>query len=793
MFKKLLIGTCICVVQTLLGCERCSIIDTAELRNRPVAVSYSNLKIVGLDRVNRDVVTNLLVFHKDGVIDMDASMKSIYKSGIFSDVGIKSKNGQVIISVKENATIEKLRFEGNDDLKDEMLKSIIRDRLSEGRVFNRAVIQDVVSDMQMAYRFSGYPAVIIEPKIIRRTGNKVDVVIEIEEGKKALVSKIIFSGNKDYGKEILKEKLETKERASWRLFSKAVSVFGLEKTRIDSEALDKFYKDEGYIDFRVNRIIPELDAQRKNTYLTVMLHEGKRFSIGNVRIESKSRYTPTTCLKCKLPIRKGDWYSQTLLEAGKMMLLGRLYQQGKVFVDIEQTLNINRTNNTVEVVFTIVDTKRTYIERIEIEGNTKTEDGVIRRILKCNEGDPQSPYEIYRAKEILMSTGYFSDVNIYAEPGSSPDRVVMKISVKESEDTDSISVAGTLADQDGLGLSLAYSDNNFRGRGQVMSSDIQFAQKLVSGTINLYEPCFIGNKVGAEIEIGGAKRVRKRQENADYKDIHVMPAIMYDINRNLSHKVACNIMFARKVWIDKSGHRHNDVANEIKNHTFLEDEYGTFTSTELSSTLTYRENFRTKSGTSGYSISLRNAYSGICPNTSYLKNSISAEYFVPCPAVDDSTVFVVSGHFAVMNEIKNVRGIFRFQPGGDGVYFRGFDTLGPRESLTGDCIGGLKMWTLSAQLRRPISSSDLGIFGSIFVDVGSVFGVPSKYRGKTLRWQEQGKHFENKVNDSASPRVSVGFSIEWKKCPLGTPVSFIFAAPLKKSRHDVRRPFTFGM
>lgn len=803
MSKSIFVRSCLLCVPFALSvfgedkskeCASCSVVDLGKASNQSQKTDYSNLVVKGLDRVSRDVVVNLLVFNKDSSLDIDESIKNIYKSGIFDNVKINAANSVITIIVKENPGIEKLRFEGNDSLKEEMLKSIINDRLAEGKMFNKSVIHDVVSDLQMAYRFNGFPAAKIDPKIIRREGNKVDLVIEIKEGDQALVSKIIFCGNNAYDKETLKEKIETKERATWRFLGKEVSLFGLEKSRIDSEALNRFYHNEGYIDFRTKKIIPELDFKKKNTYLTVMLHEGDRFKIRDVKIQSKSKRVSVTDIKCKMAVLSGDWYSKTMIDVNRIRILEDLSRKGHVFVDAKYDLNIDRKNKEIDVVYTISDSPRTYIERIEIEGNTRTEDNVIRRLFKFHEGDPNSPYEILKSKESLYATGFFSDVNIYTHNGSAPDRIILKVSVKESEDVSNISLACTAADQDGLGGMLAYTDNNFMGRGQTFSSDIQIAQKMVSGSVSLYEPRFIWDNVSAELEVGGAKRSRKRQEHSDYKDIHIMPSIIYNINRNLSHRLSVCMMFSRKVWVDREGRRHNTVPASATSETFLSDEYGAFTSSEISSTLTYRDSFKTKDGVSGYSISLRNAYSGITSNTSYFKNSLSAEYYVPCPMIDNRTSFVIKGNIAHINEIRNVKGVFRFQPGGDGTYFRGFDTVGPRDKVFGSCIGGINMWTTSLQLRRPISGSELGVFGSVFVDIGSVYGVTSKYKGLHRNVKDyDGQTRDNYVVDDSSPRISVGFAIEWKKCPLGSPLSFIFAAPIKKSSHDVRRSFAVGI
>lgn len=766
----------------------CSVVDTSSLANRPASVDYTNLEITGLDRVNKDVVVNLLVFRKDGKLDIDESIKAVYRSGIFSDISIKMKSGKVYIHVHENPSIEKLRFEGNDHVKDDMLKTIIGDRLAEGKMFNKATIQDIVGDIQSAYRFSGFPGAVINPKYINRPGNKVDIVIEISEGEQALVSKVIFCGNKVYDKEVLKDKIETKERATWRILNKEVSIFGLEKTRIDTEALNRFYHDEGYLDFKVNKIVPELDFKKRNTYLTIMLSEGSRFKVNNVGIISNVPNVSVSSLKCDLPIKEGHWCSKSLIEVSRMLILERLSKLGHVFVDVKYDLRMDRKANEVGILYAIVSTPRHYIERIEIDGNSRTEDAVIRRAFKFHEGDPHCAYDVYKAKENLLATGFFSDVSINVEKGSSNDRIILKVSVKESEETSAISFACTASDAEGFGGTIAYNDINFLGRGQTFSSDIQVAQKMITGTVSLFEPRFLWDNVAGEIEFGGAKRNRKRQESSDYKEVHIMPSIIYNINPNLSHRLSCCLMFSRKVWVDKDGKRHNTIPKEEAGKTFLEDEFNNFSSSEISSTITYRNATKTKNGTTGYSISLRNAYSGLFTNTVYFKNSLSGEYFTPCTVFDNQTIFMVRANISHIHESKNGRSCFRYQPTGDGQSFRGFDTVSPREKDSGDCIGGLNMWSVSAQLRRPITGSELGVFASAFVDIGSVWGVPSKYKGKKLA-----KAPTNTIYDSSAPRISIGFAIEWKKCPLGTPLSFIFAAPLKKCKHDVRRAFTLGM
>ncbi len=763
--------------------------------------NLSNIEINGLNMVSKETILNMIAIGKNNGLSekeqISFSLKSLHKSGLFSNVSIEKKeNGKFAVNVKENAIIEQVVFEGNENVKDDSLKTILSSNLMTGKMYNRFVIQEAVTNLQMAYKLNGYPSASIVPKVINLQGGKVNIVFEINEGKKTVVERIIFCGNKAFPSSFLKEKMFTKEHASWRFWNTEASIFGEDKIYINTDALKALYMDEGYPDINVKRIASEIDFSREKSYITVTLEEGFKFKFAAPNLTSEIDGIKVKDYKNLITIKDKEDYCHSMIEQNRRIILRELNKKGKTFVDVLVDVNLDRKNRLANVSYKIVEGKRLFIERIDIIGNTITADSVIRKYLNSHEGDPFNSFSLEMAVQDLKDTDYFEDVSVNLSEGSMPDRVNVTISVKEKVSCSAVNLAFTLSDADGLGGMLGYSNTNFRGRGQTLTSDIMVSQKTMSGSISLSEPNFIWKDVVGSIEIGGNMRNRKKEEHARYRDIYISPSIGYRINDNLSHTIVGTFTFGRKLYIDSNGKKLNKVnGNEASVSTIMIDEFGTYRCGELTSILSYSGRFNKLSKKSGYIVSLRNSYAGLIGNVSYFKNSISGEYYTPINFIDDKTMFSIKGQVGHISERKNVKSHFRYQFGGDGYSFRGFDTCGvsPREPNT-DSIGGTKFWSVTTAVRHPISDSELGIIGAAFVDVGSVWGVPYKYaKNNPNRVQKNLKRSLGlDIVDSSSPRVSIGISIEWKNCPVGAPMTFTFAVPLKRAKFDKKKTFTLS-
>lgn len=772
-------------------------VDTSTLN---VPKKLGNIEIIGLNMVSKETVLNLLEIGKKNDLSeeeqINLSLKSLHKSGLFSHVSIRKEREKFIVDVKENAVIEHVAFEGNENVKDESLKAILSTNIMTGKIYNRFIIQEAVTNLQMAYKLNGYPSASIVPKVIQLSESKVNLIFEIKEGEKTVVERVIFCGNTAFTSSFLKEKIMTKENASWRFWNTEASVFGEDKIYVNAEALKALYMDEGYPDINIKRIASEIDSSREKSYVTIMLEEGSKFKFSEPKLYSEIGGIKASEYQHLITIRKGENYCHSMIEQNRRIILRELNKNGKTFLDVIVDVNLDRKNKIANVLYKIVESKRLFIERIDIIGNTITADSVIRKYLNSHEGDPFNSFSLEMAVQELKDTDYFEDVSVSLSQGNMPDRVNITIAVKEKPSCSAVNLAFTLSDADGLGGMLGYSNTNFMGRGQTLTSDIMVSQKTMSGSISLSEQNFIWKDVVGSIEIGGNMRNRKKEEHARYKDIYISPSIGYKINDNLSHTILGTFTFGRKLYIDSTGKKLNRVnGNEVSVNTVMIDEFGTYRCCELTSILSYSGRTNKLSRRSGYVISLRNSYAGLIGNVRYFKNSISGEYYMPVNFIDDKTMFSIKGQIGHISERKNVKSHFRYQFGGDGYSFRGFDTCGvsPREPNT-DSIGGTKFWSITTAVRHPISDAELGIVGAAFVDIGSVWGVPYKYaKNNPNRIQKDLKRpLGLDIVDSSSPRVSVGISIEWKNCPIGAPMTFTFAVPLKKTKFDKRKTFTLS-
>lgn len=767
-----------------------------------------NIIIEGLDRISKDVVSDYIFIGKDKNLSIeeqiDITIKTLRNSGLFSKVNVYRSNNQYRIVLEENPLIEQVAFEGNENVNDDMLKKTVSANIAPGRTFNKSSIQESVSNMQMAYKATGFPSATIVPKVINLPGHKVNVIFEIKEGKKTTVERIIFCGNKAFSGSFLKDKIITKESATWKFWNNSSAIFSEDKVYADIEALRSFYRNSGYPDIEVNRIASEMSYDKEKSYITVIIHEGDLYKFNKPVIESEISGINAKRFNKYIKISNGDVYSAAAIEQNRQSILKHLTKDGRTFVNVMASTKFDKNSHKANVIYKIVETKRFFVEKIDILGNNVTADYVLRDRFRFHEGDPLNPWLLELAKQELEETDFFESVDVLTQPGTLPDRLKIIIKVKEKEATNSVNLACTVSDTDGLGGMLGYTNSNFRGRGQVFSADIIVAQKSLNGSLSLTEPNFIWKDVTGTIEIGGDFRNRKKEEHARYRSIYVSPSIGYKINDNLYHTLSTVFTFGEKLYIDHKGKRLKEVTgNEPEVSTVAIDEFGRYKCGEISSVLTYSKNDGKFNSKRGYSISLRNSYAGFLGDVKFFKNSLAAEYYMPLNILDDKTMFVIKGQIGHIHEIKNVRSAFRYQFGGDGNLFRGFDACGvsPREH-NDDSIGGTNFWAITLAIKHPLSGSDLGLFGSAFIDIGSVWGVPWKYNQKNPNRVQKDIYGYNdrylrnpeflNIQDSNKARISIGVAIEWRNCPLGAPMTFSFAVPLRKASIDKRRTFTLS-
>jgi outer membrane protein insertion porin family len=736
------------------------------------------IEFEGLDRVEKEAISDCITIKPNknyDQSDIDATLKALFKKDFFSYVKFIRKGNTLVIKCTEKPMVDKVVFEGNDAANDDFLKNIINGRIGEGRLFSIHTVKDILSDFQAAYKALGYCSVIVTPKIIKHTGNRIDIVFEIIEGMKTTVKKILFIGNKSFSDDELKDLLTTKEAKIWRFWDYESHVFREDKIDVDTEVLTAFYKNSGFPFFMVTSVSAEMDLDKKSHYCTFAIEEGDKYTIGKVSLESKVPRIKAEDFEKYVLLPSGSVYSDALISANRDGLRGRVALDDHPFTDVVVDVNYDKVNKKADVKYFIVERPKAFIERIEIVGNYRTLDRVIRREFSVHEGDAYNVYKIQRTIERLKSIGYFDDVQVSDSDGSAEDKKVLVVSVKEKENTAQFRFGLNVSDADGFGGFIGFVENNLRGTGRTLSADIFWMQKYYGCKFNIFDPHFMDKNFGAGLAVGAHQYDRKNIDRSITKSAYLSPYVRYAITENIVHRIGYTVSYNDRRWWDKgSGSLLNKIPFNVPGYLNLtSDEYGRYICSEVSSVLSYDKTDNPYNPRGGYDISLTNSYAGIGGSVHYLKNEIDANWY---RALTKKLTFVVTAGIGHMKEISGTRSGHRFTLGGDGVNMRGFNSYGisPRD-YAGNSVGGNKYWTLSFVVKAPLSSREIGIDGKIFVDFGSAWG--SKYE-------------KSRINDSSAIRSSAGVAIEWARSPLGVPLSFVFGFPIKKKVFDEKQTFT---
>lgn len=735
------------------------------------------IEFEGLDRIEKSVLEDSVIV-KPGVnysnIDIDNTIKKLFSKGFFSDIKVIKKGNRLIIKCTERPMVDRVAFEGNDAASDQALTSVIHNRIESGKLIDTYMIKDILSDFQTLYRNLGYCSATVVPKIVKRPGNKIDVVFEISEGEKTTIKKIILVGNKQFSDENLKDLMELKEERKWRFWSFDSHILREDKLESDIEHITTLYKNNGYPFFMVTSTSIEMSFDKKSHYCTIIMEEGDKYTIGDVEVSSEVEQVKAEKLKDYIPIRKGVIYSEGFINFAKDWLRNTVAINGHPFIDVVVDVSFDKKNKTASLKYKIIEKEKAFVERIEIYGNNKTLDKVIRREMLIHEGDTLSEYKVRNSVERIRNCGYLDDVEIAEEEGSSEDRKVLKISVKEAETTTQVRFGANVSTVDGIGGMVQFVEQNLFGSGRRFSVDTSWMQKYYGCNIDLYDPRFMDQNFGAGIRTGGGKYNRKRANGSMTKNLFISPYVRYSITPNLFHSISFFLALYKKTFWDRINKRwFSDIPASL-NNSAIREEYGNYTTGEVSSSLVYQKTDNSYVPRNGYELSMVNSVAGLFGNVRYLKNEFGARYYRP---LTSKVTFIADFNFGFIFEGHGTRSGNRFSFGGDGQSMRGFDVDGVGPHLGYNSIGGNKFWTASFEAKTPLSSREVGINGVVFLDMGSAWGTKYKHAN---------------IKDSSAIRASVGFGIEWERSPLGVPMAFVFGFPIKKKSFDEKRTFTLS-
>lgn len=720
------------------------------------------IRVEGTQRIEPETVRSYMKVNPGDPFDallLDESLKALFATGLFADVTLRREGDALIVTVVENPIINRIAFEGNRRIDDETLE--VETSLRPRVVFTRTKVQNDVQRILELYRAAGRFGAMVEPKVIQLDQNRVDLVFEINEGPATEIKSINFIGNRAFSDGRLREEITTSESAFWRFLS-TTDTYDPDRLTFDRELLRRFYLSEGYADFRVISAVAELTPDREGFIITFTIEEGPRYEFGKIDIRTTLPNLDPVSLRDQITTEEGDWYDAEEVEETISNLTEAVGDLGYAFVDIRPSAERDREALTIDVTYAIEEGPKVYVERIDIEGNVRTEDEVIRREFTLDEGDAFNASKLRRARRQLENLGFFRSVDITNQPGTQPDRTVVKVDVEE-QSTGNLSFGAGFSSTAGPIGSVTINERNLLGRGQDLRLNFIIAGQFTQVDLGFTEPYFLDRNLAAGFDLF---RVTEAQDDLAFEEEQIGGSLRagYNLQEDL-----------RQLWRYTLKRQTIDNVDEDAS-PFIQDEEGSVVQSSLSQDLTYDTLDNRLDPREGLVAGMTNEVSGLGGDSRFLKNTLRAGYYYPLSDELTGSVRASVGNVVGLGQDTSL--FDRFFTAGEGV--RGFERagIGPRDAVTGDALGGDNFYISTVELSFPLGlPEDLQIRGRVFTDVGAVFGF------------DEG---DSRVDDSSSPRVSVGTGISWVS-PFGPVIVDLGFAIIKEDfdQTEILR-FSFG-
>ncbi|MDX3929677.1 MAG: outer membrane protein assembly factor BamA [Shinella sp.] len=700
--------------------------------------------------------------------DIDASVRRLFSTGYFSDVRISVSGSTLVVTVDENQLINQVVFNGNRKIKDENLRGVVRSQ-SLGP-YSETTVEADLQAIRDAYAAIGRSDATVTTQVAPVGDGRVNLAFVINEGDRTKISKINFVGNQAYGDSRLQSVINTKESGIFSFLTRK-DVYSPEKQQADEEALRQFYFNNGYADFRIVSSEATLDESTNEYTITFTVEEGERYSFGNINVESTVEGVDAEELKGLLRTRPGRTYSARDVQESMSEISERVAAKGYPFARVTPRGNRDFGNGTIAVDYLVDQGERAYVERIEIRGNTRTRDYVIRREFDISEGDAFNQEVISRAKRRLDALGFFSAVNITTAPGSQPDRVVLIVDVQDqSTGTFGIGAGYETGDDGGFKVEASIEEKNFLGRGQYIRVSAGAGRESRDYSISFTEPYFLGYRLAAGFDI-----FRSEDDSEDHYAVDTTGfslRVTAPITEDLSTTFRYN--YTEFDYKGDESELSSPYRRVVANSPWVRS--------SVSQTITYDTLDDRTLPREGFFINATHEVAGLGGDSEFYKIYGKARYYQTLMRDADiiGSVSVGGGHMIPFGRNPQVFDQFTLNAND----LRGFESggIGPRATSTGDALGGTTYFTASAEVTFPVPfvSRDAGFRGALFVDAGTLYGNDvSTLASDEVRGTDM------------SLRVAVGAGVVWAS-PFG-PLRFDYAVPLKKEEFDETQRFKFGI
>ncbi|WHA39708.1 outer membrane protein assembly factor BamA [Agrobacterium larrymoorei] len=734
------------------------------------AAVVSRIDVRGAERSGADAVRSNITIapgRNFSNSDIDESVKRLYATGYFSNVSMRVSGNALVVTVAENNLVNQVVFNGNRKIKDDKLQGIVQTQ-SLGP-YDQTIVTADIARIKDAYAAIGRSDIQVTTQVVPVGQGRVNLAFQINEGERTKIARIDFVGNNAYSDGRLAAVINTK-KSNMLSFLTRKDVYNEDKLRADEEALRQFYYNRGYADFRVISSNAVLDEASNEYTITITVDEGQRYAFGNVAVESTVPGVDGSQLQGLVETKAGSNYSAKEVQQSMEAISKRVAAEGYPFARVTPRGDRDLAGNTIGVTYIVDQGERAYVERIEIRGNTRTRDYVIRREFDISEGDAFNQTVVSAAKRRLEALSYFSKVNISTSQGSAPDRVVIVVDV-EDQATGSFGIGAGYSQNDGALLEASIEEKNFLGRGQYIRLAAGAGQDDArSYTLSFTEPYFLGYRLAAGFDL--FKSQTKSEDYYNYDEQGFALRVTAPITENLATTFKYTY---KQIQYDGKGDYQTNLASPYVD--LIDQNNGEWTQSIISNTLSYNTLDDRNMPREGWQAALTNEFAGLGGDSEYYKIYGKARYYHTLSDEYDiiGSLTAQAGYVAPTGD--NLYVFDQFKIGGRVI--RGFknDGIGPR--IGDDAIGGTTYFAGSAEVTAPMPGvpEDFGLRLAGFVDAGTLYG--NKVANAAG------------VQDDSSIRASAGIGIMWAS-PFG-PLRVDYAVPFAKEDYDETQNFRFGM
>lgn len=749
------------------------------------AQTITAVDVVGNQRVDADTIRSYVKIRPGERADaqrIDEALRTLFSIGLFEDVQIRMQGSRLVVTVREAQVINRVVFEGNKRIKDDILNAEVQSK--SRAALSRATVQADVQRIIEVYRRNGRYDITVEPQIIDRPNNRVDLIFLVKEGDKTTISSINFTGNNVFSNARLRDVINTTQ-SNWLSWLRNSDVYDPDRVNADQELLRRFYLKNGYADFRILSATVDLDRQNSGFVLNFVVEEGVQYRFGNVDVLSNLRDLNVDAVRALIRGRSGEVYNAEQVEKTVELVTIELANRGYAFAQVRPRGDRDFQGRLINVIYVIDEGARVYVERINVRSNTRTREYVVRREFDIVEGDPYNRVMVDRAERRLKNLGYFKSVRITNEPGSAPDRIILNVDVEEQL-TGEFSIAAGYSTADGVLGELTIGEKNFLGRGQYVRTSLQYGERTKGIEFSFTEPYFMDYRLAVGFDLFYKETQPSTYISYGVDTIGTTLRASARLNEELTFQVRYSI-FQREI---KGG------TSYLVSNAILESVYSPILTSQIGYSLVYNSLDNNKDPTSGLYATFSQDLAGLGGDSKFLKTIAEARYYRP--VTGDLVVMVKgsAGHvFAwgdeplrFLDHFNNAHSLVR------GFATQGFGAKDINTFLTGgnNTVGGTTYWAATAELQFPLwfLPKDVGIKSAFFVDVGSLWDYNGNLNPIPPNPTTSSCGGSICLFDDHSIRASTGVSLIWSS-PFG-PLRFDLGFPLLKAPNDRTQVFRFG-